>query len=78
MGSPGVSCIGRWVLSHRATREAMYRLFDPTRMIYHMILAFLFLFFPIFIGVQMIYGVVLVSAVQQSESVAHIHIPTLF
>ena len=56
----------------------MYRLFDPTRMIYHMILAFLFLFFPIFIGVQMIYGVVLVSAVQQSESVAHIHIPTLF
>ena len=56
----------------------MYRLFDPTRVAYHMILVFLFLFFPIFIGVQMMYGVALVSAVQQSESVSHRHIPTLF
>ena len=31
----------------------------------------------IFIGVQLIYNVVLVSAVQQSESVIHIHISTL-
>ena len=43
---------------------------------------FLFLAFPlfklIFIGVQLIYTVVLVSAVQQSESIIHIHISTLF
>ena len=32
----------------------------------------------IFIGVWLIYNVVLVSAVQQSESVIHIHISTLF
>ena len=32
----------------------------------------------IFIGVQLIYNVVLVSAVQQSESVIHMHISTLF
>ena len=32
----------------------------------------------IFIGVQLIYNVVLVSALQQSESVIHIHISTLF
>ena len=31
-----------------------------------------------FIGVQLIYNVVLVSAVQQSESVMHIHVFTLF
>ena len=35
-------------------------------------------FFFNFIGVQLIYNIVLVSAVQQSESVIHIHIPTLF
>ena len=32
----------------------------------------------IFIGIQLLYNVVLVSAVQQSESVIHIHISTLF
>ena len=43
-----------------------------------------FYFFPFlkkfifYIGVQLIYHVVLVSAVQQSESVIHIHISTLF
>ena len=37
-----------------------------------------FLFYFIFIGVQLIYNVVLVSGVQQSESVIHIHISTLF
>ena len=31
-----------------------------------------------FIGVKLIYNVVLVSAVQQSESVMHIHVFTLF
>ena len=35
-------------------------------------------FKKIFIGVQLIYNVVLVSGVQQSESVIHIHISTLF
>ena len=43
---------------------------------------FLFLFFLIlkliFIGVWLIYNAVLVSGVQQSESVTHIHISTLF
>ena len=34
--------------------------------------------FLIFIGVKLIYNVVLVSGVQQSESVIHIHISTLF
>ena len=32
----------------------------------------------IFIGIQLIYNVVLVSGIQQSESVIHIHIFTLF
>ena len=32
----------------------------------------------IFIGVELIYNVVLVSGVWQSESVTHIHISTLF
>ena len=35
-------------------------------------------FKKIFIGVQMICNVVLVLGVQQSESVIHIHISTLF
>ena len=35
-------------------------------------------FFLIFIGVELIYDAVLVSGVQQSESVIHIHIATLF
>ena len=39
---------------------------------------FLLLFLKIFIGVQLIYNVVLISGVQQSESVVHIHISTLF
>ena len=39
---------------------------------------FSFFFKLIFIGIQLIYNVVLVSAVQQSESVIHIHISTLF
>ena len=34
--------------------------------------------FKNFIGVQLIYNVVLVSGVQQNESVIHIHITTLF
>ena len=37
-----------------------------------------FSFLKIFIGEQLIYNVVLVSAVQQSESVIHIPISTLF
>ena len=37
-----------------------------------------FFFTLIFIGVQLIYNVVLVSAVQQSESAIHTHISTLF
>ena len=36
------------------------------------------LFKKIFIGVQLIYNVVLVSRVQQSESVMHIHVSALF
>ena len=36
------------------------------------------LFFKIFIGVLLIYNVVLVSGVQQSESVIHIDVSTLF
>ena len=32
----------------------------------------------IFIGVELIYNVVLVSGVQRSDSVIHIHISTLF
>ena len=35
-------------------------------------------FLKIFIGVQLIYNVVLVSALQQSESVIHIHVSSLF
>ena len=35
-----------------------------------------FLFFKIFIEVQLIYNAVLVSGVHQSESVIHIHIST--
>ena len=38
----------------------------------------IYFFKLIFIGVYLIYNVVLVSAVQQSESVIHIHIFTLF
>ena len=38
----------------------------------------LFFFFLIFIGVELIYNIVLVSALQQSESVIHIPIATLF
>ena len=30
------------------------------------------------IGVQLVYSVVLASALQQSESAIHIHLPTLF
>ena len=37
-----------------------------------------FFFFLIFIGVELIYNIVLVSALQQSESVIHIPIATLF
>ena len=47
-----VPCIGRQILNHCATREAL-NLF--------------------FIEVQLIYNVVLISAVQQSDSVIHIH-----
>ena len=36
-----------------------------------------FLFFKIFVGVQLIYNLMLVSAVQPSESVIHINILTL-
>ena len=39
---------------------------------------FLFLFKKIFIGVKLIYNVVLVSGIQHSESVIHIHISILF
>ena len=35
-------------------------------------------FFLIFIGVELIYNVLLVSGIHQSESVIHIHISTLF
>ena len=37
-----------------------------------------FFFFLLFIGVQLIYNVVLVSGVEQSESAIHIHISSLF
>ena len=40
--------------------------------------AFPFFFFLIFIEVQLIYSVVLVSGMQQTESVKHIHVSTLF
>ena len=36
------------------------------------------LFFIIFIGVELIYNAVLVSGVQQSQSVIRIHVSTLF
>ena len=44
------------------------------------VLRFFLLFYIQFflIGVQLIYNVVLISGVQQSESVIHIHISTLF
>ena len=38
----------------------------------------IYLFILIFIGVSLLYNVVLVSAVQQSESAIRIHIPSLF
>ena len=38
---------------------------------------YFFLIFKNFIGVLLLYGVVLVSAVQQSESAIRIHIPLL-
>ena len=38
----------------------------------------IYFFFIIFIGVSLIYNVVLVSSVQQNESIIHTHIPTLF
>ena len=60
-----VPCIGRRILNHCATREVPQVLY-------------LSLFYIIFIGVQLIYNVVLVSGVQQSESAIHIHISTLF
>ena len=34
-------------------------------------------FFLIFIGVQLIYNIVLLSAIQHSESAVHVHISTL-
>ena len=34
--------------------------------------------FPFFFGVELIYNVVLVLSVQQSESVMHVYISTLF
>ena len=37
-----------------------------------------FFILKIFIGVQLIHNVVLVSGIQQSESFIHIHISTLF
>ena len=37
-----------------------------------------FSLFKIFIGVELIYNVVLVSGAKQSESVIHIHVSTLF
>ena len=37
-----------------------------------------FLSFLIFIGVELIYNIVLVPGVQQSELVIHIHVSTLF
>ena len=37
--------------------------------------SFIFFLFKIFVGVQLIYNV---SSVQQSESVIHVHIYTLF
>ena len=42
------------------------------------LIEFIFFFKLIFIGVWLIYNVVLVSAVQQSESVIHIHVSILF
>ena len=42
------------------------------------IYTYIYIYIIIFIAVQLIYNVVLVSGVQQSESVMHIHIPTLF
>ena len=38
---------------------------------------FIFLKFLFYIGVELIYNVVLVSGAQQSDSVMHIHISTL-
>ena len=35
-------------------------------------------FLLVFIGIELFYNIVLVSAVQQSESVTYIHISTLF
>ena len=45
---------------------------------FFLFVCFLNIFKLSFIGVQLIYNVALVSAVQQSESVIHIHISTLF
>ena len=48
---------------------------------YHIVLDSFFsikFFIFIFIGVELIYNIVLVSGVQHCESVIHIHIPTLF
>ena len=63
-----VPCIGRWILNHWTIREVPIQAF----------FFFFLLFFLFFIGVQLLYNVVLVSAVQQSESAICIHISTLF
>ena len=44
----------------------------------HFLYELAFLFLLIFITVQLLYSVVLVSAAQQSESIIHTHIPILF
>ena len=42
------------------------------------VVSFFFFNFLFYIGVQLINNVVLVSGVQQSDSVIHIHVPILF
>ena len=44
-------------------------------MVWHISILFKFIFFSIFIGVELIYDV-LVSLVQQNESVIHTHMPS--
>ena len=54
--------------------EGIWEIYVPSSQVFF----FACLFFHVFIGVWLIYNVVLVSGEQQSESVIHRHISTLF
>ena len=69
---------GDYVQEHHKTAENGKTLFFFNHQCSRFLLIYSLLFLLIFIGVQLLYNVVLVSAVQPSESVIHIHISPLF